>query len=237
MELEPKTIAVVVIRMFRRYIAAGLPAIHQLAAFTARPKAVEGSYLSMQVHMSAVNNFLRQMELDGQRGSIREVMETVIEQLGLTQVKVPDDLPDDVRIALAKQDSVRIDCDEDRVCFTLRIAELRTENRTWRKFAVRAFYAPKINGFRCELHRDGTLELQGRRASNDLALRAIFVKVFSKNRPIPMIHPEVVKDRRMQDLQVDQFVARDGWIGVSIGQRPQAETAERQQPHDRHLRR
>jgi hypothetical protein len=234
MELDP-TIIALSSSDNRAFYRGRLAGDHQLAAFTARPKAVDGNYLNMQVHASALNNFLRQLDLDGKRGSIREVMRSVLDQMGFPHVKLPEDVPDDVTIALANQDSVRIDCDEDRVSFTLTVAKLETANRSWSKFAVRAFYAPKINGFQCELHRDGTVELSGRRASKDLALRAIFIKVFSKNRPIPMIHPEVGKDRRMQDLQVDQFVARDGWIGISVGHRPEVRSAIRhhQQHHYR----
>ena len=82
----------------------------------------------MQVHMSAVNNFLRQMDLDG--NAARYAKSWVgARQMGFPQVKMPEDVPDDVTIALAKQDSVRIDCDEDRVSFTLRMPKLRTENR------------------------------------------------------------------------------------------------------------
>jgi hypothetical protein len=224
MELDPMTISLSSSED-RALYRGRLAGSHQLAAFTARPRASANNYLNMQVHISAVNNFLRQLDLDGQRGSIRDVMKSVIGQMGFPQVTIPDEVPDGVTIALAKRDSVRIECDKDRVSFTLCIAELKLENRTWRKFAVRAHYAPTIDGLHCELQRVGTVELQGRRASKDLALRAIFVKVFSKNRPIPLVHPELVKDRRMQDLQIDQFIVRDGWIGISVGQRPEVRTA------------
>ncbi len=194
---------------------------HQLAAFTARPRDSANNLVSIQVHQSAINNFLRQLRLDGQRGELREVIQSVMNQFDLVATPIPDDIPEGIEIAMAQSDSVRVDCDDDRVSFVLRIAELSTDERTWRNFAVRANYTPtQPDRFRCDLTRETGVELAPRGLSfgDQVALRAIFTKVFSKNRPITLIHPEMTKDPRVKDLQVDQFVARDGWVAISLGQ-------------------
>ncbi len=206
---------------------------HQLAAFTARPRELPHNVVSIQVHNSAINNFLRQLELDGQRGELRDIIQNVMHQFDLNAVAIPEEIPDDVYIALAESDAVRVECDDDRVSIILAIAELSTEHRSWRNFFVRAHYTPdRTHAFQCDLTRDGPVELQGRRklsGGDDLALRAIFTKVFSKSRSIPLIHPQLTKDPRTQDLHVDQFVARDGWVAISVGQvQP---TPQAHQPH------
>jgi hypothetical protein len=75
------------------------------------------------------------------------------------------------------------------------------------------------------LHRDGIVELESlgpRRLGNrdQFALRAIFGRVFSKNHPLQVVTPDLNDDPRLRELNVDQFVIRDGWIGISVGQLP-----------------
>ena len=96
------------------------------------------------------------------------------------------------------------------------LSNLRFEN-----FAVRANYIPQSSGFQCDLVRDDAIYLLGNRR-RQFALRAIFTKVFSKNRPIPVINPELSNDQRLADLFVNQFVAHDGWVGISFTKRDEA---------------
>jgi hypothetical protein len=195
---------------------------HQLAAFTARPRAVAGNLVSFQVHESALNNLFDQLNLNGRTGDLIEIIEQLRRDLDMNDVNLPADLPQGVIVSLAEQDAVRVRFEADRVSLTLRFATLTSQRGCWRNFAVRADYVPRSNGFQCELHRDKYIQLTGRRLSlgDQLALRGIFTKVLSKNRPLKLVHPELAQDTRLADLNVSQFTIRNGWIGVSIGTVP-----------------
>jgi hypothetical protein len=160
-------------------------------------------------------------------------MQRVIEQFELKGVTIPADIPEGVYVAFAESDSVRVECDQDRVSIVLAISELAADQHRWRNFFVRAHYAPQhTSAFRCDLVREGPVELQGKRrlsATDDFELRAVFTKVFSKNRSIPLIHPQLTDDPRMQDLQINQFVARDGWVGISVAQKQEPRQAQQRQ--------
>lgn len=234
MELSPTTISMSSTDQRANY-RGRLAGDHQLAAFTARPRELPNNMMSIQVHNSAINNLLRQLNLDGQRGELREIIQNVISQFDVKPVTLPDDIPGDVYLALAESDSVRVDCDNDRVSITLAIAELSADQHCWRNFFVRAHYAPEqTESLQCNLAREGPVELQGKRrmsGADDLALRAIFTKVFSKNRVIPLVHHELAKDPRMKDLRIGQFVARDGWAAISVAQADPPLQASQPHPH------
>ncbi len=188
---------------------------HQLASFTARPQARTDSVLSIQIHESALNNFVAQLNLSGKQGDLKEVFLDVAKQVGMSDIKIPEEVPDGVEIRLAKRDPVQFHFRDGRLMIALRVDGMRFRRNTWRHFEVHAYYKPAINGFRCDLNREEHIELIA--SKNQVALRGIFTKVFSKNRPIPLIHPELGKDSRLTQLDVSQFVVRDGWIGVSVG--------------------
>ena len=67
--------------------------------------------------------------------------------------------------------------------------------------------------------RDGVVELAGSklRLGDQIALRGIFSKVFSKNRPVNIINKQLTRHPKMRDLQVTQFTIENGWIGIALG--------------------
>ena len=227
MGLDPKTITMSTTDE-RAHYRGRLAGENQLAAFTARPTATLNNVVSVQVHNSAINNFLRQLELDGMEGELAQVVDDILQQLGIKDYEFPDPIPEGVQIRLAKSDSIRIDCEDGKLGITIRIAQLKTRREQWKSFVVRAFYEPQTKGFQCDLMRQDCIQLMGKRLSfgDQVALRTIFTKVFSKSRPIPLIHPDLTNDERLADLYIDQFDARDGWLGISVGQQQLAATAK-----------
>ncbi len=62
------------------------------------------------------------------------------------------------------------------------------------------------------------------KAREEIVLRSMFVKMLSKNRPVELIRGKFADDTRITDLQINQFVVDEGWIGLAIGpQRLQAQ--------------
>ena len=207
----------------RMTLRGRLASADQLASNTARPQARADSLLSIQVHESAMNNFVSQLELAGRQGPLEEVVADVVKRAGMDEFKLPEDVPEGVKIKLADTDPFRFSFRDGKIRLAIRFAGLKYNRSAWRNFEVRAHYVPQTNGFQCDLHRDGCIELIGSmKPRHQIALRGIFTKVLSKNRPIKLVNPELAKDARMALLDVNQFVVRDGWVGVSVGQQTQS---------------
>lgn len=205
-------------RLIARYRLAGS---HQLAAHSPRPQAPANSLLSLQLHESALNNVIEQLRFDGRQVELPELVKELAARLGRKQVEVPDELPEDVTVQFAHEDAVRLNFEGGRVTITMQIAELsQGRDNRWKNFTVRGHYAPQISGRQVHLVRDGVIELGGdrKRIGDQVALRAIFAKVLSKNRPIPLL-PTTLSDRReLADVEASQAVVEDGWIGITLAQ-------------------
>lgn len=194
----------------------------QLGANTPRPRAPGDSLLSVQVHESALNNVLEQLGLEGKETDLRELYTELAGKFAKPDLQVPEDIPEGVTIRFAKDEAVRIRCEQGRVIVTLRIAELKQGRRQrWRNFSVRAYYVPDPTQLQANLVREGSIELTGRRITsfNRIALSGIFSKALSRTRPFNMMNRRIATSDALQDLQVTQFVVTHGWIGVALGPR------------------
>lgn len=204
-------------RLIVRYRLAGP---HQLAAYTPRPQAPGNSMVSMQLHESMFNNTLENLKLDNRRVDLRTLYVEMLRRFDAKQIKIPDDLPEDVTVHFAERDPVRISCEEGRVKLTIRLKELdHAETHTWRNFEVHGYYRPSDNQLEANLVRDGNLELAGEelKLGDQIALRSIFAKVLSRNRQLSIVNKQLLTRPQLADLQVTQFVVQDGWIGVALG--------------------
>lgn len=230
LQLDPATVSTMATNERLTY-RGRLAGEHQLAAYTARPWAPKDNLLSLQLHESAINNLVAQLGLDGRKGNLKELLAEAAARLGRTEIKFPEEMPDDVLVKFADHDAVHVRCDQDRLDLTLNFAGLRFEGHGWKNFAVRASYVPQCQGFQCELHREDSIRLLGNRR-RQFALRAVFTKVLSKNRPIKLINTELSNDERLADLHINQFVAKDGWLGVAFARqgKPSAHRMAQQPP-------
>lgn len=235
MELDPETL--------RMYTTAERVVVHgrlagqdQLGAFSARPRAVADSLLSFQMHESAANNLIDRLNLKGRDVELKVLIRELLDQWDLQSVAIPADIPDGLRVTLAKEQPVAVRCDDDQVQIAMRIRRFVGEKgRKFQNFEVRARFVPQADGFRCDLVRDGSLEIRSisRRSlgrTDRFAISAIFTRVFSKNQRFALINKELSDDPRLASLDIDQVVIRDGWIGVSVGERPTPQVARRPSP-------
>lgn len=203
-------------RLIARYRVAGS---EQLAAHTPRPQAPAGSLLSVQLHQTTLNNLFDHLEFDGKRTEMRKLYEDLAKQFQMPNPKIPEDIPEGVEVEFADHDSVRIDCIDGRVRVTIRLAELSQGRRVWKDFAIRAYYKPDAVQMHANLVRDGAIEIpEGKLSFGDqIALRGVFSKVLSKNRPFNLINNKLASAPSLKDLKVTQFVVDDGWIAIAIG--------------------
>lgn len=195
-----------------------LAGYHQLAAHSPRPTSPEGSWLSLQIHESALNNCIEQFGWQGRRAKLSDLYREVGDLFQLSDVKIPEDLPDSVTVRFAKEDPLRVSFHDGRVTLTLALAELSEGRNRWRNFTVRVHYRPATERPDGDLVRDSYVELIGRLGFRDqVALRGIFSRVFSRAEPIDFISKRLRDDPRLRGLSLTQFAIGDGWIGLAVG--------------------
>ncbi len=205
-----------------------LAAQHHLGAFTPRPNALANSMASIQLHESSINNAIERLHIDGRRGDLRKMLEEAANSRPNMNFNVPEDVPENVTVEFAEQDAISLRWDDGAMQISIRVAEIAFKRRAWKNFTVSARYKPSVKGLDAELYRDGIVELKSQKRlpmRDQVALRGIFSKVFSKNRNIALMPESFSKDNRLADLQFTQFVIRDGWIGISIGKQRNSEIA------------
>ncbi len=207
-------------RLSARYRVAG---DWQLAAFTPRPRAPQKSLLSFQLHQSAINNTLETILPAGEPKLIGDLITQVRE---LFTVEAPIALSDDEEIAadtsiqFASTRPITVEVHENIVWVTMRVMRLKQKGGIdLRRFIVRAGYRPEISGLSAHLVREGHLRISGPDMSmrDRLPVRAIFNKVFSTRRQLPLLPEKWLDHPAMQGLAITQAELRDGWIAIAIG--------------------
>jgi hypothetical protein len=195
----------------------------QLAAHTPRPRAPSDSLVSLQLHQSALNNALEQLDLDGRSFKLPELFEHLAQKLGRSQIDTPDDLPHSVVVTFAAHDALRVSCDDGQVELRISLAELSERRRHWKNFTVRTSYKPDTTSLETRFVRSGGIYLEGEsiKGKPQFALRSVFSKVLSSKRPWGLVDPKLAADPRVKDLEITQFTSDKGWIGIAYAPRRQ----------------
>ena len=90
------------------------------------------------MHETAMNNALAHMGLDGKRTDLPRLYRELADRFDQQSSKVPEDLPQDVIVQFAKEDSVRVRFENGRVTLVIRIVELSQGNSIlFKNFVVR----------------------------------------------------------------------------------------------------
>lgn len=214
LELVPLALSTTEERIVAR---ARLGGADQLGAHTPRPRAPADSWLSLQVHQSAINNTLEKLDLDGRSFALPELFAWMSERLRRPGLAQQEDLPDDVRLTFASKDAVRVRCEEGRVVVMFAFAKLTHRGKSWHNFTVETYYLPEARELEPRLVRGPALRFDGRSVKGKSVplLRAIFSKVLSPNRDLSLLADSITSDPRLKNLQITQFVVEDGWIGLA----------------------
>ncbi len=208
----------------RAVVRVRLAGENQLGAHTPRPRAPSDSFLSVQLHQSAINNAAENLQLDGKELRLQELYQTVLARLrgldDISEVEVPDDIPYSAWIRMADENAIRVRFEDGQVKLTLAIAEVRVRKLKIPNVLVHAFYVPRPEGLHARLVRESAVQLETDKhlkAREQFVLRTMFAKLLSKNRPIELIRGKLIEDPRMDDLQIHQFAIDEGWIGLAAG--------------------
>jgi hypothetical protein len=197
----------------------------QLGSHTPRPPAPDDSLASIQIHESVINNCIQRLELDGRTFTMAELAKHIASRLNRTTVAEISPENENATITFAAKDAVVVRFRDNRVDVTVSVALLARLPQQWKNFQVHAFYQPEIRGRSAELRRDGVLEFS---KGANWALRGIFHKPFSDKTPWQLMPERILKEPKLKDTSITQFVIDDGWIGVSLGpKRPAARVANR----------
>ena len=200
----------------------------QLGSHTPRPQAPADCLASMQIHESVLNNSVQRLQLNGRTFSLSELSQHVANRLSrpTTWEVTPEHA--DVKITFAPKDAVVVRFQDGKIAVTLSIVQLSKGPRKWKNFQVQAFYRPEVQGCSAQLAREGVVRLIGRlNTGAQIALRGIFSRALSKNSALDLVPSQIVKEPKLSNAAITQFVIEDGWIGVSIGLKPVVSTARR----------
>lgn len=191
----------------------------QLAAHTLRPFAPSDSVLSVQMHESALNNAMMGFGLDGRRMTMLELFEFFANRFGKAGAAPPADMPSHAVIEFAKRDSVRVQCEGDRLELILSVKELAHRRDKIKNFQIHVHFRPQLEGMEVRLVRDGSLQFSGRRLKTGprFVLHSILGKILAEDLAISVINEELMEDPRLKGLMVTQLVIEDGWIGLALG--------------------
>jgi hypothetical protein len=192
----------------------------QLGSHTPRPQAPAETLASVQLHESVLNNGVQRLQLDGHMFTLAGLSQHVAKCLSRPAAWEINPDHRDVKITFADKDAVVIRCQDGRLILTLSINKLCKGRHRWKEpFVVRAFYRPEINGRSAQFVRDGVIHLIGQRLNmgSQIALRGIFSHALSKNNPWGLVPDRIVKEPKLSDAAITQFVIDDGWIGVALG--------------------
>ncbi len=198
-----------------------LAAQDQLAAHTPRPRAPAGSLLSVQVHQSAVNNALERLGLAGRQLSLEELVTLLCERAGI-EPRVPEETPEGVEITFAAEQPLWVEYRDGLVHVRISLDSIESGRRSWRDIVASVTYRPKAVSPQIFLEREGPVHIggPGHQGRAELALRAIFGKIFPKERPLPLLPETIASNPRITDLAVLQAASTDGWFAISLGELP-----------------
>ncbi len=202
-------------RLVARWRLAGQD---QLGGHTPRPRVPEGSLASFQIHQSAVNNLLDRLELSDRPYTPAELRQQIADLLDSPELLESGEARDDVLIWFASPDPIQVTFDEGKLRIRLAVARLEKKPHVWRNFQVRVAYKPETVNGETFLVRDGVITLTGESLSvkDQITLRGIFSKTFSKDRSWPVL-PKWFRERpELSDVRLCHFVMDDGWFSWAV---------------------
>jgi hypothetical protein len=224
-ELTPIELSTTALRVIARLRVAGA---EQLGGHTPRPRAPADSLASVQVHESALTNAAVSLGLDGKRLTAPELQTLIREKLSRSTEPSPTLVEADTVFEFAPQDAVRFRVADQKLELILSMREVNHQRSIVQNFRVHAFYVPVLSGLEAEFVRDGALGVEGRiRTGERAAMFAVFSKVLTEDRKLPIVRLNDPNDERLAGLMITQLVLEDGWIGMAIGPRSPDRTAER----------
>ncbi len=213
-----------------------LAGVHQLAAHGYRPELPKDSLVGIQIHESALNNLLHNLDLDGKSGKLVDVMSRIADQLGVEEFEAPVDVPETVMVRFMERESVRIRFYKGKVQLMIQMRQLQNKRLGWKNFAILAEYAPSSDAISGTLQRQGVIQILGRglRLGDRIALQTIFNKVLPSTKTLTLLSESITGHPNMQTARVEQFEIEQGWLTFAVTEaKPAIANVEEEESTDR----
>ncbi|MCS7237856.1 MAG: hypothetical protein NZ899_06255 [Thermoguttaceae bacterium] len=210
-------------------------AFDQLGANTPRPRLPAEAMASFQIHQSAVNNVLARLQLAGRTFTPAELQSQLAELLDWPELVGCESSREDVVISFAPADPVMVHFQEGRVTIELQVARLEKQPHVWENFRVRVSYRPETVDGQPAFVRDGVVSLSGESLSlkDQLALRGIFSKRFSKEKTWPILPKLFRESPEFADVRLCHLVLEDGWFSWAVAASEQRPDQDRRASSER----
>lgn len=227
LELEPTPIEMKTTsdRVVMRYRLAGRD---QMAAHTARPRALAGSLMSIQLHESVLNNLLDRIEISGRTFTAQELTEHLMKVFRSQQATGSKEMNHEASFEFAPYDPMRIEFKDGQVEMSLNLKKFRVgKGKTWKQLNVRVIFNPQIEGSKIVLVRDDSgIRLKGAnlKIRDQMAVRTVFTALFRDRYELNALPENFAKKFGETPLTISQLVFNEGWIGLSFGDAPRTAT-------------
>ena len=195
-----------------------LAGIHQLAAHGFRPEIPTETLVGIQIHESAMNNLLHNLDLDGKSGKLVDVMKRIASQLGMESFNVPVDVPETVMVRFMERESVRLRFYKGKIQLMIQMRQLQNKRVGWRNFAILAEYAPSSDAISGTLQRQGIIQILGNglRLGDRIALQTIFNKVLPSTQTLTLLGENIVEHPNMETAGIKVFEINQGWLTFAV---------------------
>lgn len=227
LEPDPVQISTTTDRINMRYRMAGRD---QMGANTARPRGVQSSLFSMQIHQSLINNTLSRFELASKKFTTEELADYINQTLGEGFVELDTSKSQKpAKFEFAPFEPVRIEFEEQKIAITISLKSFQIgKGKRWRNLIIKSTYDPYVvSGFNIGLvQSEEGLRVKGRRLNvgDQLAIGVICEVLFPEQFQLAMMPSQLAQQLKISNAETSQFVVSNGWIGVSVddGQSSQA---------------
>ncbi len=223
LELEPTPIEMRTTdeRIVLRYRLAGRD---QMAAHTARPRALANSLMSVQLHESVCNNLLDRIEISGRSFTAQELNDHLMTVFRSPQATGSKEMDHEANFEFAPYDPMRVEFKNSQVEISLNLKKFRVgKGKTWKNLSVRVLFNPRIEGSKLVLVRDESgVRLKGAnlKLRDQMAVRTVFTALFRDHYEFNAMPEKFGKKFGETPLAISQLVLNDGWLGLSFDDAP-----------------
>ena len=221
MEMEPTPLEMRTTsdRIIMRYRLAGRD---QMAAHTARPRALADSLMSLQFHESMINNLLDRTELKSREFTSEELVQHLRNIFRSEEAIGTKEMETDATFVFAPYDPLRIGFVDNKVELTLNLKKFRIgKGKTWKNLNIKATYHPSATGMKLTLVQDKAgISLKGSnlKLRDQIAVRTVFTAMFEDRYEMNILPKNFGEHFDANSLRIAQLAITDGWIGISLGE-------------------
>ncbi|MGI6401646.1 MAG: hypothetical protein ACOX0A_05980 [Thermoguttaceae bacterium] len=191
---------------------------YSLGCQTTEPPTLEGAFADIKVHESSVNSFLTQLDLAGRTFTPDEARDFIADRLNKPKIKEIEIEESELSFTFTDADPVTVRFFEDRICLTLRLANLTLGQKSWDDVETEIMYRPtQTPDGKFTFMRDGVIALYGPASvMEQIPIRTVFSKIFPAQKAVDINANTMSKDERFAGLAFGLCRVSRGWFAISV---------------------